>query len=67
MGGGIAILLALIIVVVAAIIGIALYITGGALTLRKSSREVDSSEQRPEHKEVSSPELEHTYFGRRED
>jgi|tagenome__1003787_1003787.scaffolds.fasta_scaffold20640126_2 flagellar basal body-associated protein FliL len=66
MGGGIAILLALIIVVVGAGIAIAMYLTGGALTLRKSQKEVDS-EHRPEHKEVTSPELEHTYFGRRDD
>jgi UPF0716 family protein affecting phage T7 exclusion len=66
MGGGIAILLALIIVVVGAGIAIALYVTGGALTLRKSQKDVDSG-QRPEHKEASSPELEHTYFGRRDD
>jgi hypothetical protein len=67
MSGGIAILLALIILVVAGVIGLVLYLTGGALTLRKSEKEVDSEEQRPEHKEVTSPELEHTYFGRRED
>jgi hypothetical protein len=66
MEGGIALLLLLIILVVGGGIGIALYLTGGALTMRKSHKEVDS-EHRPEHKEVTSPELEHTYFGRRED
>jgi hypothetical protein len=66
MEGGIALLLLLIIIVVAGVIGLALYLTGGALTMRKAEKEVDS-EQRPEHKEVTSPELEHTYFGRRED
>jgi hypothetical protein len=66
MGGGIAIFLALIIVVVGGGLAIALYITGGALTLRKRHKEVES-EHRPEHKEVTSPELEHTYFGRRDD
>jgi UPF0716 family protein affecting phage T7 exclusion len=66
MEGGIAVLLILIIVVVGGGIGLALYLTGGALTMRKSQKDVDAG-QRPEHKEVSSPELEHTYFGRRDD
>ena len=66
MGGGIAILLALIILVVGGGIALALYLTGGALTLRKAEKEVPT-EHRPEHKEVTSPELEHTYFGRRDD
>jgi flagellar basal body-associated protein FliL len=58
MEGGIAILLLVIIVVVAGGIGIALYLTGGTLTLgRKAARR---DEHRPEHKEATSPELEHT-------
>jgi hypothetical protein len=58
MEGGIAILLLVIIVVVAGGIGIALYITGGTLTLgRKTPRRDD---HRPEHTEATSPELEHT-------
>jgi flagellar basal body-associated protein FliL len=58
MEGGIAILLLVIIVVVAGGIGIALYITGGTLTLGRKTAGRD--EHRPEHKEATSPELEHT-------
>jgi flagellar basal body-associated protein FliL len=57
MEGGIAILLIVIIAVVAGGIGIALYLTGGALTL---GRKTPRAEHRPEHKEATSPELEHT-------
>jgi len=66
MEGGIALLLLVIILVVGGGIGIALYLTGGALTFRKAEKEVPT-DHRPEHKEVTSPELEHTYFGRRDD
>jgi hypothetical protein len=58
MEGGIAILLLVIIVVIGGGIGIALYLTGGALTLgRKTPGDGD---HRPEHREATSPELEHT-------
>ena len=66
MEGGIAILLLLIIVVVGGGIAIAMYLTGGALTLARDKDKVETKE-RPEHKEVTSPELEHTNFGTRED
>jgi hypothetical protein len=68
MGGGIAILLLVIIAVVAAVIGIALYVTGGALWFGKTSPEGDKIEgsdrdggrQRPRHKEVTSETIENT-------
>ena len=60
MEGGIAILLLLIILAVAAVLGIALYLTGGALTLRKPER--DSDAERPEHKHVEQPEPERVHL-----
>jgi hypothetical protein len=58
MSGGIAIILVLIILVVAAIIGVVLYLTGGLLTLGRKTPGGD--DHRPEHKRATSPELEHT-------
>jgi hypothetical protein len=58
MSGGIAILLALIILVVLVVGGAILYLTGGLLTLGRKAPEGD--EHRPEHKRATSPELEHT-------
>ena len=67
MEGGIAILLLLIIVAVAAVIGIAMYLTGGALWFGKTSAKSDRIEgdqdgrfQRPEHQEVTSETIENT-------
>jgi len=68
MGGGVAILLLVIIALVAAVIGIALYVTGGALWFGKTSPEGDKIEggdrdegrQRPRHKEVTSETIENT-------
>jgi hypothetical protein len=74
MEGGIAILLLLIIVAVAAVIGIALYLTGGALWFGKTSPEGDKVEggdgrfKRPEHKKVTSETIENTELaGTRDD
>jgi hypothetical protein len=73
MEGGIAILLLLIIAAVAAVIGIALYFTGGALWFGKTSQQGDEVEgsgrfQRPEHKEVTSETIENTHVvGTRDD
>jgi hypothetical protein len=76
MEGGIAILLLLIIAVVAAVIGIALYLTGGALWFGKTSPEGDKIEgsdrserfDRPEHKEVTTASIENTHVvGTRDD
>jgi flagellar basal body-associated protein FliL len=64
MGGGIAILLAIVVVVVAIGIGAVLYFTGAALTFTKGDDE-GGEEQRPTHKRATSPELEHTNFGSR--
>jgi hypothetical protein len=68
MEGGIAILLLFIIVVVAAVIGVALYLTGGALWFGKTSPEGDKVEgtdgdeprHRPRHKVATSRTLENT-------
>ena len=68
MEGGVAILLLLVIALVAAVIGIALYFTGGALWFGKTSPEGDKVEgsdgdgrrQRPRHKEVTSETIENT-------
>jgi hypothetical protein len=76
MEGGIAILLLVIIVAVAAVIGIALYLTGGALWFGKTSRKGDQVEgdgserfdRRPEHKRVTSETIENTHVvGTRDD
>jgi hypothetical protein len=75
MEGGIAILLLVIIVAVAAVIGIALYLTGGALWFAKTSPEGDKVEgdgsrrfKRPEHKTVTSETIENTHVvGTRDD
>jgi flagellar basal body-associated protein FliL len=64
MEGGVALLLLLIIIVVGGVIAIAMYLTGGALTLSRD-KEARETKKRPEHKEVTSPELEHTNFGTR--
>jgi hypothetical protein len=69
MEGGIAILLLLIIVAVAAVIGIALYLTGGALWFSHAGEKEDSRRsKRPEHKEVTSKTIENTKLaGTRDD
>ena len=62
MEGGIAILLLLIIAVVVAVLGIAMYLTGGALWFSKAGDEDAASGrfERPEHKEVTSKTIENT-------
>ena len=76
MEGGIAVFLLLIIIVVAAIVGIALYLTGGALWFGKTSTKGDRIEGttegerfgRPEHKTVTSKTIENTELaGKHED
>jgi hypothetical protein len=61
MEGGIAILLLVIIVVVGGGIALALYLTGGAISM-SGRRKQHTDEPRPEHREVSSPTLENTRF-----
>jgi hypothetical protein len=66
MEGGVALLLLLIIVVIGGILGIAMYLTGGALWFGKTSAEGDKVEgdgepsRRPEHKRVTSETIENT-------
>jgi flagellar basal body-associated protein FliL len=60
MEGGVAIILLIIIVVVAGGIGIALYVTGGALWAGKGRSEGPNAGHRPEHKQATSPTTEHT-------
>jgi hypothetical protein len=74
MEGGIAVLLLVIIVAVAAVLGIALYLTGGALWFGKTHPEGDKVEGRsgkfgrPEHKEVTNESIENTHVvGTRDD
>jgi hypothetical protein len=69
MGGGIAIALVLIILVVAAVIGFAMYLTGGAFWLGKTSPEGDKVEgrdrgrfNRPKHKRATSRTEEKTHM-----
>jgi hypothetical protein len=61
MEGGIGILLLLIIAVVAGGIGIALYVTGGALWAG-DDKSKDESGKRPDHKQPTSPTQEKTEF-----
>jgi hypothetical protein len=73
MAGGIAIALVVILLIVAVVVGVVLYLGGGILWWGKTSPsgdKVEGSEQqepRPQHRTVSSPTLEHTYFGARAD
>jgi hypothetical protein len=71
MAGGIGIALLLIIAVVVVGFAIALYVTGGALWAKDTSRRPrdDEDGERPEHERPSGPAQEHTHFvgSRRED
>jgi hypothetical protein len=62
MEGGVALFLLLIILVVAAIAGIALYLTGGALTLSKDREKEPVDEPRPTHEAPTSPTQEKVTF-----
>jgi hypothetical protein len=63
MEGGVALFLLLILVVIAAVAGIALYLTGGALLVKRdhTKDEVDDS-PRPRHKRPTSPTQEKVTF-----
>jgi hypothetical protein len=70
MEGGIAILLLVIILVVAGMIGIALYLTGGALWMGDKGSRRGRSERfsRPEHKAPTNESIENTHVvGTRDD
>jgi hypothetical protein len=66
MEGGIALLLLIIIVAVAAVLGIALYLTGGTLWAGKTAKRGDMVEgsdgepSRPRHERPTSPTIENT-------
>jgi hypothetical protein len=62
MEGGVALFLLFIIVVVAAIAGIALYLTGGALIAKTDLEKEEVDEPRPEHKRPTSPTQEKVTF-----
>jgi len=66
MEGGVALLLLLVIAVIVAVIGLAMYLTGGTLWAGKTSKQGDRAEGdgegrfRPEHKTATSPTTENT-------
>jgi hypothetical protein len=63
MEGGIALLLVVIIVIVAVVLGVALYLTGGALTLsRDVAADETENDDRPRFKRVENPEPERVHF-----
>jgi hypothetical protein len=63
MEGGIGILLLLIIAVVVAVIGVALYVSGGAVWSRKATQTGDGEgEGRPVHKRPTDPAQEKVEF-----
>jgi len=62
MEGGIGILLLLIIAVVVAVIGIALYVSGGAIWSGKTKSGDDDGGARPVHKRPSDPAQEKVEF-----
>jgi hypothetical protein len=61
MEGGIGILLLVIIAVVALVLGIALYVTGGSIWARRETQD-DESGGRPDHKRPTTPAHENTEF-----
>ena len=61
MEGGVALFLLLILLVIGAIVGIALYLTGGALTLSKD-REAEADEDPKAPKAPTSPTQEKVIF-----
>ena len=63
MEGGVALFLLLILVVIAAIAGIALYLTGGALTAKRDHGKQDADDgPRPTHETPTSPTQEKVTF-----
>jgi hypothetical protein len=62
MEGGVALFLLLIILVIAAIAGVALYLTTGALTLSKDREKQPADEPRPAHEAPTSPTQEKVTF-----
>jgi flagellar basal body-associated protein FliL len=62
MEGGVALFLLLVILVIAAIAGVALYLTTGALTLSKDREKQPADEPRPTHEAPTSPTQEKVTF-----
>ena len=62
MEGGVALFLLFIILVLAAVAGIALYLTGGALIAKTDLEKEDVDEPRPTHKRPTSPTQEKVTF-----
>jgi len=62
MEGGVALFLLLILIVLAAIAGIALYVTGGALIFKRDHTKDEAEEPRTTHQEPTSPTQEKVTF-----
>ena len=62
MEGGIGILLLLVLLVVAAVFGIAMYLTGGAILSRSDKDAGDEGGRRPRHKRPTGPVQENVDF-----
>ena len=62
MEGGIGILLLVIIAVVALVIGVALYVTGGSIWASKDKHDGGDGAGRPDHKRPTTPAHEKTEF-----
>jgi hypothetical protein len=62
MEGGVALFLLVILLVLAAIVGIALYVTGGALTFAKDREKEEVEQPRQTHEAPTSPTQEKVTF-----
>ena len=62
MEGGVALFLLLILIVIAAVVGIALYATGGALLFKRDHTKDEVDEPRPVHEAPTSPAQEKVTF-----
>jgi hypothetical protein len=62
MEGGVALFLLLILIVLAVIAGIAIFMTGGALTFKRDHTKDDADEPRQTHEKPTSPTQEKVIF-----
>ena len=62
MEGGVALFLLLILIVLAVIAGIAIFMTGGALTFKRDHTKDDADEPRQTHEKPTSPTQEKVTF-----
>jgi flagellar basal body-associated protein FliL len=68
MEGGVALFLLFILIVIAAVVGIVMYLGGGALIFKSDREKKDAPGPRPEHEEPTSPTQENvTFAGTRQD